>query len=269
MRENIMNTTLRFGLSTFLLLAMAFVGCSRTKANHYFEDEIPFAKGQAPRPNEDSVDADTDSKIREFIEQLASKNSPQPIDYPEYSRVSGAPSPNFPNDWDENHQKIVDDAQKQLTDIGKPAFPILLEFLGDRRYSKTIAVATEHNLNVGQVCKLIVERNVDLIGIRYKSREGADGKTYMSQDYFRVKYPHDIKRWWHENYQKPLKQARIDVLKWTIEREEKIGFPKGNDGKWRMDELRSKLAEIEAEPQPSENFRALTSLPSLLDLPTH
>ena len=65
----------------------------------------------------------------------------------------------------------------------------------------------------------------------------------------------DIKRWWRENYKKSLKEMRIEVLKWRIEREEQIGIPTDNiknagRAEKFMAELKAKLAEIEAGQNP-------------------
>jgi len=205
---------------TFSMLLLALVGCSKSN--------------QA----KNVLDAATEKKIRDLVEQLASENSP-PIG-------DGWPGLDYPKDWDSEKQKIVYDAKRKLGDFGKSAFPILLESSGDSRYSLTASYSIEVNHSVGEVCEQIIENNVRLIGIRYKSRTGTDGEWHMCPNYFSAKHNGDLNGWWRANKNKSLKQMRIDVLKWRIEQEGQIGFPDDESRKSYMDELHEKLAEVES-----------------------
>ncbi len=108
--------------------------------------------------------------------------------------------------------------------------------------------SVEVNHSVGEVCGQIIESNVRLIGMRYKSRTGDDGDYHMCPDYFSANYGHDLKLWWRSNHSKSLKHMRIDVLKWRIKQEERIGFPDVELRKSYMEELANKLSEIENGP---------------------
>jgi len=208
-------------------------------------------KGTAiPRANESNLTPETEQKIRDLIEQLASKNS---------SPTGEGPfGLDYPDDWSEEHQQVVYGARKQLSDFGKPAFPILLESFDDDRYSLSGSAAVYYNLSVGVVCAGIIESNIHLSGIGYKFRTGADGESHIRPNYFRANYGGDpkqgwrsnlkksVKQWWASNRNKSLKQMRIDVLKWRIKQEDKIGFPDDESRKKFRGKLTDKLFEIEA-----------------------
>ena len=82
--------------------------------------------------------------------------------------------------------RIVSEARRQLTEFGKPAFPILLEYLGDRRYSWGGRWGLEFNYTVGETCILIIENNVELIGerISFEEKRGNDHRGHRAFKYF-------------------------------------------------------------------------------------
>lgn len=193
-----------------------------------------------PSISADQLDPATEKQIRDLIDQLASKNSPP--------SGKGWPGLDHPDDWNEKNQETVYEARKKLRDFGKSAFPILIEYLDDDRYSLTAEYSIEVNHSVGEVCGHIIEGNVRLIGMRYKSRTGADGKSQMCPDYLSANYGGDLKRWWRDNRRKTLRQMQLDVLRWRIAEEERLGFPpeESDWGNKYMTELRDKLKEIDA-----------------------
>jgi hypothetical protein len=224
-----------FDQESFVILAfasLAMLGCSRAKP--------------IPPPSEDTTPIRTPSisneqKIRDLIEQLASRNAAPTGD--------GWPGLKRSSDWSEEYEKAVNDARDALEGYGKEAFPLLLENLDDQRYSLTASYSIEVNHTVGQVCRQIVEWSVcSHGGGGYKSRTGADGKGHMPPDYFYVNYRNDLKKWWRENSDKSLKQMRIDFLKWQIEQEDRIGFPDAESRRLYRDGLDQTLREVEAQP---------------------
>lgn len=182
-----------------------------------------------PRPSDDTLTPETERKIRELIEKLASKNS-RPKD--------GGSWVERPKDWDSGHQDVVYDAEKELSDFGKAAFPVLLEHLNDERYSLTESYASEVNHSVGEVCRMIIESNVEVLPEYYKG-----SPTFFSGTY------RDLNYWWCWNRNKTLKQMRVDAARWRIRTEEASAFANG-EGKRYLNDLRKDLARIEAgEPR--------------------
>ncbi len=184
----------------------------------------------------------TEKRIRELVEQLASKNS---------RPTSGSQSQFFdrPDDWNEKHQERVYEAREQLEAMGKSAFPILLQNLHDDRYSLTASYAAEVNHCVGEVCSLIITSTIlsgTGSGSGYKSRKGADGETHMSPSYFSEKYDGDLERWWRENGQKSMRRVRLDILEWRIAQEARIGFPPDGSGQELLTRIKDKLKELQA-----------------------
>lgn len=188
------------------------------------------------------ADGTTEKQIQALVEKLASKNSP-PARNAEFSQRLDRPK-----DWKDRHEQAVRDARKQLLDFGKTAFPVLLDNLGDERYSLTESYSIEVNHTVGQVCGIIIKDNVDRAGIRYKSRIGADGRNHQPPDFISQKYQGDLKRWWRDNRAKSLREMRVDVLKWVIAEEKRIGTSP-MESKWHeryVAELAEKLKDMEA-----------------------
>jgi hypothetical protein len=161
--------------------------------------------------------------IEDLIEKLASKNE-APKQVRDRIRVE------YPKDYDQKAQDVVKAARKELVAIGKDSMPVLVEHLNDKRYSMTFATSVERNFTVGEVCAMILEEQVG-DRMTYKMRMGADGQFHPFDGYFSRYYTAGrdtqaaFKAWWEENREKSLKEMQIDVLKWTIERERKVGFP--------------------------------------------
>ncbi len=157
----------------------------------------------------------------------------------------------FPKDYDFKAQARVEKARKELLDLKKAAFPILIEHLKDKEYSRSIPTAIIRSQSVGEVCFTIVEEQVDLAGTRYKSRKGADGKEYRHQGYFSqycqgAWYSQDgLRNWWKEHESRSLKDMQIEALEWAIERERKIGFPGAKDRATYLKPLVEQLMELE------------------------
>ena len=225
-------------LRTFVicpLLCFISFGCSQNRSL----PQADVIKTNKEKNNVENLDSNTEKQIEQLIEQLASKNSPPTGD--------GWPGLERPDNWDESAQEIVYKAKDSLSDLGKSAFPILLKHLDDQRYSKTGWTAIEYNQSVGDVCSEIIVGNVDLIGMTFKVRTGADGKYHGCPTYFFTLVGSDIEQWWQKNKHKSLKQMQIDVLKWRIKEENKIGFPDEESKESYLTPVLEKLAELEAK----------------------
>jgi len=186
----------------------------------------------------DTLDAATEQKIRNLIEQLASKNTP-----PSGGDVFGLKRP---KNWDQKAQDTVDNAREKLGAYGKLAIPILLENLDDDRYSMTLSYSVEINHSVGEICGFIITGKISTRVGGYKSRTGTDGAGHNCPDYFYAVYKDDLKQWWQENKDKSVLQMKVDALQWRIEEEKKIGFPDEESKKYYYYDLVHILNEIKA-----------------------
>jgi hypothetical protein len=159
----------------------------------------------------------------------------------------------YPHGYDHRAQEAVLGAKRQLIAMGKDAFPALLAHGDDKEYSLTQSYSVYYDHSVGEVCLQIIEQQVDLVGMNYKARKGADGKWHGFSSYFSKYYVAGgnqrsaLKKWYDGHETKTLKEMQIEVLEWRIEHEKAIGFP-GEDEKEhylirlerRLDDLRKK-----------------------------
>jgi hypothetical protein len=157
----------------------------------------------------------------------------------------------LPKDYDRKAQEKVEQARGKLIELGKDAFPVLIEHLNDKGYSRSIPTAILRSLSVGDVCFLIIEDQVDLFASRRcKSRQGADGQLHVFHRYFskyckRAWYTQaGMQAWWKEHKSQTLKEMQIEALRWDIEDERKIGFPSKEDEEEYLSPYLEKLAEL-------------------------
>jgi hypothetical protein len=183
--------------------------------------------------------------IEALINKLASTNkdpNPRPA----------RPFVRLPKDYDYKAQQIVSDAEEKLKSMGKDAFPILIEHFNDERYSKSMSTSLLRSFTVGEICQKIIENQVDLAGMNYKMRIGADGNFHpFSRNYFAKYYAQGatrevaLKKWWEENQQQSLKEMQIVGLRSAIEHERKIGFATKEDEASYLTPLVEKLKALE------------------------
>jgi len=197
-------------------------------------------KGAAGEKKNEKIAAEpTAQEIQELIEQLASKNKAP-------DTKSNNWKLNYPADWKEEHQEIVEAASQKLYLLGKPAFPALLANIQDKRYSMTRLYAAYVNHSVGSVCELIIKGHVEVVEVRYKSRKGADGEWHGCPALIHDKYGNDLQKWWAANKEKDLRQMQIEALKWKIEEERKVGFIDAKEREQYMTPLQALLEKVEA-----------------------
>ena len=190
-------------------------------------------------------------KVESLIAQLRSTNK-NPF-------VNGDPwRVKFPDDYDEKAQEKVEAARQKLIDLGKDAFPILIEHINDEGYSRPCeGSAIPSGESVGYVCLYILEEQVDLAGMRYKSRTGVDGEPHGHVGFFSQFYKDEenksqnaMRRWWKEHKHLSLREMQIEALRWSIAQERRIGFPDKKDEKSYLQPLLQKLKEL--DPKGSE-----------------
>jgi hypothetical protein len=157
----------------------------------------------------------------------------------------------YPDGYDFKAQEAVVDAKRQLTKMGKDAFPTLIAHGEDKGYCLSTRVADLVGHSIGTVCLDIIEEQVDTAGMRYKAREGADGKKlHIHRGYFDKYYGDNtsrcaaFKKWYDEHETKTLKEMQIEALEWAIEREKAIGFPGKKDQESYLTPLERKLDEL-------------------------
>jgi hypothetical protein len=184
-----------------------------------------LAVAAPPQKDAPPVDPARVQKIKKLIDQLVSPNLPPDV-------KSEEPDAVYPKGYDREAQRPIDKAIEMLRAEGLVAFPVLIERLEDRRYCCTVSYAAHVNHSVGEVCFQIMERQIDLAGIRYKVRFGADGKTYYTSPCYLVtqyggQWPPDkaaFEKWWKARSQLSLRSLQIEGLEWTIKEEKKRGF---------------------------------------------
>ena len=196
-----------------------------------------------PPPSDASLQATAES----LIAQLKSPNKPaNPDQKPGLVR--------YPADYDFKAQKKVSEAERMLEDLGKRAFPILIEHLNDSEYSQSFDTAILSDFTVGEVCYMIIRRQIeptDRSG--YKARHGSEGNSHTMPYYFNSfcksgqTRKDQVSRWWAGHHDKTILEMQIEALEWTIQEETQIGFPRPRDRELYLDPLVRKLAELKKE----------------------
>lgn len=176
--------------------------------------------------------------ISGLIETLASPNKPP--------RLRGDDDPVYPLGFERAAQERVFAAKQKLAEKGVAAFPKIIKHLRDARYSDTVAYAEYVNLTVGRVCEQIIAQQVLPKNVwRYKTRRGKDGQWHRPPNYLEAEG--GVEKWWSVRSTKSLREMRIEALQWTIEQEQKIGFPAPNDQKMFLEPLQSDLRELQSQ----------------------
>jgi hypothetical protein len=99
---------------------------------------------------------------------------------------------------------------------------------------------------------MIIEQQVEPSYEGYKIRLGADGNFHGRPNYLyaqAIRGRNDtlkdgMQRWWKERERMSLKQIQSEAIRWTIQKETDIGFPKTGDREMYLDPLVEKLAEL-------------------------
>jgi hypothetical protein len=160
----------------------------------------------------------------------------------------------IPKEYDFQAEKRVLAAQQKLIEVGKVAFPNLIEHINDKAFSHSMIGTTAVLVlgrSVGQACFDIIEKQVDIAGMTYKSRQGADGQWHTYRGYFSQfsskgeHYSQDgLRRWWRSHRHQSVKEMQMDAMRWAIDREKRIGFPGPRDEEHYLRPLQSKLREL-------------------------
>ena len=174
----------------------------------------------------------TQKRIEALIEMLASKNE--------------APAPkrnhlDVPKGYDRQAQAVVYLAIQQLLAEGSEAFDLLIQHLGDARYSHSYeSIQGDFNTNVGAVCHDILVRSVECYEFEI------DLISWDQQEIFlkgtsRTK----LAEWWKANRERPLWKLQLEAIDRQIE------FQKNAD----RDRVRT--IHPEAPRLPAEEFEEL------------
>jgi len=148
---------------------------------------------------------------------------------------------------------------KKLGRHGVNAFPALVKHINDDRYVYTTtggggtAFGELRHKTVGSVCKDIIEGQLGdhpvPITTKGGGRLGTDGRMHRREDYFSSKggrfSPEWVDAWWKKHRTSSLREIRIDVILWCIDREKTIGFPTEQDREKHLDPLLQRLEQLE------------------------
>ena len=189
------------------------------------------------------------AKIEALINQLASQN-PAPQLEPEPWNESLV---HLADDYDVLLQQSVHDAYLELDSLGTDAFPYLLQYIDDDRFSRTLAHAVFFNMTVGDTCRELITGSVDFVAIY---GFGPYGKSDAC-DYFKLKWKDDLNEWWRHNWNKSLLEMQIDCLEFKIKKAKQLGLDYGRAEK--------SLEEIRESNQPKTTSRRMVD--TLLSLP--
>lgn len=197
--------------------------------------------GQEPAAGNERAD-EFRRQVQLLIAQLRSPNQdPNP---------KSEPFVRLPDDYDREAQKKIDEAIEALKSLGKAAFPILIAHADDPEYSRSISTSLQLSRSVGAVCGDIVEDQVDLSPMNYKSRTGKDGKQHGFYRGYFGKYWKGAKsrremleKWWKDNSERSLPEMQIEALESAISDERVIGFPTKRDEENYLKPLEKLLKE--------------------------
>ena len=189
-------------------------------------------------------------KIESLINELASANSPPefPGDPPQFYLDDFLESP---GGWSPDAQRPVSEAYYELKSMGKDAFPHLIKHFGDKRYSHERSFSTFVSHTVGDACQFLIDEQIDLRGMSYKSREtpagNAMGHEVLFEAYVKSKYG-TYAAWWRNNRTLSLKEMRLDFCNWRINKEKRLGFIDDNQRNEMMDSFDRMLENAKSNP---------------------
>ena len=198
------------GLSATVVLILLFgaallnEGCMHRDAGSKCTGNMIISGGQEAAP----------TALQQECESLVNSLSAPPPASPQVAQTAGEPA-------------RVTKIKQRLASFGAKAFPTLIGHLDDKRYCYSDGPVFSdpwgefHKRDVAFVCRNLVEFQVDFSWMRYKDRQGADGRRHPNSSYF---FEHDMKRWWFDRRGRTLVELRKEVIGWYIQRERGIGF---------------------------------------------
>lgn len=148
----------------------------------------------------------------------------------------------------------VESAIQRLHQLPPSTFPALVKHLDDKRYSHSIphpsSVGTELNWlhqSVGNTIYSALSNNCQFVG-GYKSRQGADAKTYHPlhfSDYLETQG--GIEKWAHKVSTLTRQQAYTPFLDWCITQENKRGYTTQN----QKTQILTRLQQLKQDLTPT------------------
>lgn len=148
-----------------------------------------------PAFGNDKSDAAKQKRIKTLVSALASPNEPPDLN----AEV------NVPDKYDRAAQQKVLDAWNALLKEGVEAFPALIASAKDKRYSCSYEQPNYRgNLTVGEVCVLIVARQVD-------AYLDAGGPYYLEPR------SDKLENWWRKHKHQSLREMQIEDAEWALQ----------------------------------------------------
>ena len=159
-------------------------------------------------------------EIESLIEGLVSKNTPIPTNN-ELLNLKDL------SDFSVEKQKLVDTAYQELKKKGVAAFPKLVEFSDDERFSKPVHTGVAWtNRSVGRACVDLIMEQIDLCPPPGKyNRDNLQGNPIIRRTFLIEAYDGKIKKWWSVNQFRSLPEMQLEALNWHLEKEKEIGIP--------------------------------------------
>lgn len=150
--------------------------------------------------------AQVDSDPRSLVDRLVSLNSE-----PAYARAEhGGYEVTYPKDFDREKEKLVLVAWTSLIEIGTRAFPVLIDHLGDQRYSYTSVGNSPPTYTVGRVCREILITQVCVHNAILGREPGRDGYFPTNEK---------IREWWNTNRRRTLREMQLEAARWALTHE--------------------------------------------------
>ena len=143
-------------------------------------------------------------KVKRLIEELHSPNKPLNL---EANRRLVSP----PSNYDLKAQQKIESAIKELGNLGKAAFPLLIANKDNKNYCRSYSTSVLRNFSVGETCLEILSSHFAFSKVRY----GYKGMP----DYGWSIIETDPSGWWKNNKEKSLLEMKIQALEWTIKKE--------------------------------------------------
>jgi hypothetical protein len=195
----------------------------------------PASWGEKPQPP-------TATEIKKLIDGLV---SPNPAPDPDKLKASETKADGgFPRDFDHTKQQQVHRTCRKLTALGPQAFPFLIQRWEDKRYCLTTEIAAYQNWSVGQICRWIIDGQLQPYGhfqaVCGDPRRKPPRPVYVGTFLGSQKA---ARQWWEKKKDKTLSQIQLEVLDWVIAAESKRRGDSTKQERRYLWDLRKKLVK--------------------------
>jgi hypothetical protein len=188
-----------------------------------------------------------DADIEALVAQLVSPN-PEPL-------RRNSPTATYPAGYDRNAQKLVDHARLKLSDLGIRAFPILIKYLDDKRYSSTQdSGAVDENWTVGRTCKIVLTCHLQPYDSRIFAADTGGEPSIRYRPTYSAAFTGSskaAKQWWEASKEKSLHDLQLEAVEWVVAEQAKDPEKYSNKDRKYMDGVRRKLLATDKPLKPS------------------